>query len=189
MAALAAISSATPSLQNTLTRSRLEAARREADQAQAYADQLGAQVEQQQKVVEQSQQRVRTLEQKSNASSGSSPSASSSSAAPPQQENPTYMKALAGVFQPTKPVLSSSLSPVQKSLSKTTRLEASQTSGQLTPVFGIFFGQKKLENTKKTGPPIWGYIFAEPNVFYLCGPQVVSVKPPDTAAWHQYRGI
>jgi multidrug resistance efflux pump len=44
MVALAAISSATPSLQSSLMRSRLEAAKREADQAQAEVSQLRNQV-------------------------------------------------------------------------------------------------------------------------------------------------
>ena len=126
MAALAATSSATPSLPNTLIRSRLEAARREVDQAQAYADQLGTQVEQQQRVVEQSQQRVRTLEKRSSTPSGSSPVAPSSSVAASSQEDPTYIEALTGAFQAAKAIWTSDLSTVQRNLVTSTLLEASK---------------------------------------------------------------
>ena len=57
MAGLAATNSATPSLQSTLIRSRLDAARREAEQAQANVQELRAQVE-----AQKGQDKVRTLD-------------------------------------------------------------------------------------------------------------------------------
>jgi uncharacterized coiled-coil protein SlyX len=61
MAALAATNSATPSLQSTLIRSRLEAARREADQAQANVEALRSQVDAAEMEVEKRQDKVRSL--------------------------------------------------------------------------------------------------------------------------------
>ena len=61
MVALAAISSATPSLQSSLMRSRLEAAKREADQAQAEVDQLRNQVSQAEANHQKRQDQVRRL--------------------------------------------------------------------------------------------------------------------------------
>lgn len=61
MGALAATNSATPSMQSTLIRSRLDAARREADQAQANVQSLRAQVDAAETEAQQRQEKVRTL--------------------------------------------------------------------------------------------------------------------------------
>jgi chromosome segregation ATPase len=61
MAALAATNSATPSLQSTLIRSRLEAARREAEQAQATVNELRSQVDAAETDFEKRQDTVRNL--------------------------------------------------------------------------------------------------------------------------------
>ncbi|MDD2810805.1 hypothetical protein [Rhodoferax sp.] len=61
MAALGATSSATPSVQTSLMRSRLDAARREADQAQANEQRLRQQVSDAESQTEQSQNKVRSL--------------------------------------------------------------------------------------------------------------------------------
>ena len=61
MVALAATSSATPSLQATLMRSRLEVARREAEQAQATVDELRTEVDAAETDLERRQGKVRTL--------------------------------------------------------------------------------------------------------------------------------
>ncbi len=61
MAALAAISSATPSLQSTLIRSRLEVAKREADLAQEEVSRLRDQVQQAEDTYSNRQDQVRRL--------------------------------------------------------------------------------------------------------------------------------
>lgn len=61
MAALAATSSATPSLQSSLIRNRLQAARREADQAQANVQNLRTQVDAAEAESQKSQDKVRSL--------------------------------------------------------------------------------------------------------------------------------
>ena len=61
MAGLAATNSATPSLQSTLIRSRLDAARREAEQAQATVNDLRAQVDAAEAESQKRQDKVRTL--------------------------------------------------------------------------------------------------------------------------------
>jgi outer membrane receptor for monomeric catechols len=61
MAGLAATNSATPSVQPTLIRSRLEAARRDADQAQANVQELRAQVDAAETESQKRQDKVRTL--------------------------------------------------------------------------------------------------------------------------------
>ncbi len=61
MAALAATSSATPSLQSSLIRNRLQAARREADQAQANVQTLRAQVDAAETTAQKTQGKVRSL--------------------------------------------------------------------------------------------------------------------------------
>jgi uncharacterized protein YlxW (UPF0749 family) len=66
MAALAATNSATPSLQSSLIRSRLQAARREADQAQADVQTLRAQVDAAESASQKSQDKVRNLNRQAN---------------------------------------------------------------------------------------------------------------------------
>lgn len=61
MVALAAISTATPSVQSSLMRSRLEAAKREADQARTEVEQLRNEVSRAEANQQQRQDRVRRL--------------------------------------------------------------------------------------------------------------------------------
>lgn len=61
MAALAAINSATPSLQSSLIRSRLESAKRDADQAQNSVQTLRAQVDAAETQAQGKQDKVRSL--------------------------------------------------------------------------------------------------------------------------------
>jgi chromosome segregation ATPase len=66
MAALAGINSATPSLQSSLIRSRLEVAKREAEQAQAEVNQLRSQMDQAESNYEKRQENVRSLSNQAN---------------------------------------------------------------------------------------------------------------------------
>ena len=61
MVAITATSNATPSLQSVLNRSRVEQARREADQAEASAQNLRAQANEEERKAQQSQDKVRSL--------------------------------------------------------------------------------------------------------------------------------
>jgi hypothetical protein len=61
MVAIAATSSATPSLQSVLTKSRIEQARREADQAEASAQNLRSQADAEERKAQEGQEKVRSL--------------------------------------------------------------------------------------------------------------------------------
>ena len=122
MAALAATNSATPSLQATLLRSRVEAARREADQAESYAQSLRVQADAQDQVVQQARQRVKTVEK----TASSVPSSPNKPSASTPQADPTYINALAEVFQAAKPILKSDLSPVQQNVVKSSLFDATK---------------------------------------------------------------
>jgi len=129
MAALAATSSGTPSLQSMLIRSRLAAARRDADQAEAYAESLRVQADNQGKVVEQARQRVNTLNASAStlATTNGASSSASTKKVPVVPDAPTYSGTLAGVFQLAKPILTSDLSSTQKNLVKGSLFKASDT--------------------------------------------------------------
>jgi hypothetical protein len=117
MAALAATSSATPSLQSALLRTRLQQARREADQAEANAEDLRSQAEEQDRIVQQAHQRTQKLEKQ--AQTASIVAQTSTSQTTTQLQNmPTYEKAVAGVFQLGKPILAIDLSSTQKNVVK-----------------------------------------------------------------------
>ena len=112
MTVQAATNGATSSLQSALLRSRIAAARREVDQAESHAQNLRRQADAQDKVVQQGQRKVKAVESAAQAPTSSSSKAS----APAPQPDPTYINALADVFQAAKPILESDLSPVQKSI-------------------------------------------------------------------------
>ncbi len=117
MAALAATSSATPSLQSTLLQSRVQQVRREADQAQAYADSLREQADQQDRTVQQARQRAQTLQRQSLAAASESQITSRQPSTQTQAEiKPTYTEVLAGAFQLVKPILNADLSSTQKNV-------------------------------------------------------------------------
>jgi hypothetical protein len=61
MATIAATSSATPSLQSVLNKSRVEQARREADQAEAKAQTLRSEADLQERIAQEGQDKVRAL--------------------------------------------------------------------------------------------------------------------------------
>jgi type II secretory pathway component HofQ len=61
MATIAATSSATPSLQSVLNKSRVEQARREADQAEAKAQTLRSEADTQERIAQEGQDKVRSL--------------------------------------------------------------------------------------------------------------------------------
>ena len=115
MVAIAATNSATPSLQTTLIRSRLEQARRQADQAEAYAEELRTQADEQERVVVQARQQVNTLENGSRLVT-SGRQTSTNKIDPVAVDKPTYIGELAGVFQFAKPILQQELSVTQKSI-------------------------------------------------------------------------
>ena len=72
MLALPATSSATPSLQATLNRNRLEQARQEADQLEAQAQNLRSQADQAEDQAAKGQDKVRNLASQANSSSATS---------------------------------------------------------------------------------------------------------------------
>ncbi|NCN71416.1 MAG: hypothetical protein GW928_09360 [Rhodoferax sp.] len=131
MAALAATNSATPSLQSTLIRSRIESARHQADQAEAQAQDLRAQADAQEQQVQQARQRVQTLEQGANAAASKpaqplSDRVTTTSTA--LKNEPTYAGVLASVFQLAKPILTSDLKPTQKNVVTSSLFTATNTA-------------------------------------------------------------
>lgn len=122
MAALAATSNATPSLQSLLLQRRLLQARREADQAQANADNLRQQADEQDRVVQQARQRAQGLEKQSSTAPSTSQE-TSRPASSPTQNTPTYAQELAGVFYLAKPILATNLSAPQQNIVKDSLFE------------------------------------------------------------------
>ncbi len=136
MAVLAAIHSATPSLQSTLIRSRIAVARQQADQAQAQAQDLRAQADAQEQQVQQAQQRVQTLERDAHAVAAKLPTSAtdrSTTAQATLKNETTYSGILAGVFQMAKPLLQADLQPTQKNLVNTSLFEATNTAWSARP--------------------------------------------------------
>ena len=133
MATLAATSSATPSLQSTLIRSRIDAARREADRAEANANNLRLQADEQERVVQQARGQVQTLQKRANASASPSPSSPAPSVTPAEtQDEPTYAGTLARVFQAAKPILESDMSTTQKNVVTASLIQATNASWTAT---------------------------------------------------------
>ena len=132
MTVLAATNGAMSSLQSALLRSRIAAARRDVEQAESYAQSLRRQTDAQENVVQQGQSRVKAVENAAQTPTSNSTKAS----APAPQPDPTYINALAEVFQAAEPILESDLSPVQKSIVESdllARTNKAWDSSQPTP--------------------------------------------------------
>jgi len=134
MARLAALSSATPSLQAAMMRSRVEQARREADQAQAYADDLRQQLAAQEQTTQQAQGRVQSLERGIEFTPNPAPAADRPSETPasqtttvPSTPEPTYINTLSAAFKVAQPILAMDLSVQQKNVVKASLFEATNT--------------------------------------------------------------
>lgn len=122
MAVIAALSSATPSLQSTLIHTRVTQARREAEQAEAHAQALRQQADEQERVGQQARDRVQTLER------GARPErvANDSSQTQPRSVDATYSNILRGIFKAAKPVLGMNLSATQKNIVKSSLFDAAK---------------------------------------------------------------
>jgi len=140
MATLAAINSATSSLQSMLVRSRVEQARREADQAEAYAQTLRQQADEQERVGQQARGRAQTLEQTARVPRNASQTGNSadgtlaptSTATQVRPVEPTYLHTLSDVFRAAKPILAMDLSTTQKNVVKSSLFDAaSSATGRL----------------------------------------------------------
>lgn len=129
MVALAATNSATPSLQSTLMRGRIYAARQQAQQAEAQAQNLRAQADAQEQVVQKAQQRVQTLERGVNtvAAKANLPGADQVSTTTIQNDT-SYTGALAGIYRLAGPILEIDLNPSQKNLVNASLFEAANTA-------------------------------------------------------------
>jgi hypothetical protein len=176
MTALAPTSSATPSLQSTLNRARVDAARREADQAESYAKTLRGQAQEQERVMVQARERVQVLEndvnQNLNSVKTQTPTPPPPPPPPPTQsgltdkaqpspttveleQKSTYSGLLAGVFEAAKPILNADLSSTQKSLVQSSLLQAvnqawsaSQTPSKVQATYAV---QSSNPATSPTG--------------------------------------
>jgi hypothetical protein len=128
MVALAATNSATPSLQSTLMRGRIYAARQQAQQAEAQAQDLRAQADAQEQLVQQAHQRVQTLERGANAGGASKPTRPAPDQTTTAIENgTTYANVLADVYRLAKPLLEFDLAPPQKNLVASSLFTATNT--------------------------------------------------------------
>jgi len=125
MAILAAINSATPSLQSVLIRSRVEQARREADRAEAYAQTLRQQADEQERVGQQARGRAQTLEKNIPTPAAAAQKTSAGDMQTlPKEPDPTYLNALGETFRIAKPVLALDLSATQKNVVKSSLFDA-----------------------------------------------------------------
>lgn len=151
MAALAATNSATPSLQSTLLKSRVQQARREADQAEANAENLRLQAEEQDRVVQQSRQRAQSFEKQAQTTPSAAPTTSQSSPTTQLQSQTTYESTLAGVFSLAKPILKVDLSITQKSVVNNSlfTLAAQTWASQASPSLAL---QKNYSQQAQTTP-------------------------------------
>lgn len=132
MTVIAATNGAMSSLQSALHRSRIAAARRDVEQAESYAKSLRRQTDAQENVVQQGQRQVKAVENAAQTPTSISTRAS----APAPQPDPTYINALAEVFQAAKPILESDLSRLQKNIVESDLLARSNkawASSQPTP--------------------------------------------------------
>jgi len=136
MATLAAINSATPSLQSLLMRSRVEQARREADQAEAYAQTLRQQADEQERIGQGARGRAQTLERDARAQQNTPDTAARATAnntstptvMPVRPSEPTYLQTLSGVFKVAQPLLAMDLSATQKNVVKSSLFDAASTA-------------------------------------------------------------
>lgn len=154
MAALAATSSATPSLQSTLLKSRVQQARREADQAEVNAENLRLQAEEQDRVVQQARQRVQSFEKQAQTTSSATPTAAQPTTTQVQNQ-PTYESTLAGVFSLAKSILAVDLSSTQKNVVNNSlfTLAAETWANSASPSLALQNYSKQVEVTpeKTTG--------------------------------------
>ncbi|WP_143541606.1 DUF2058 domain-containing protein [Rhodoferax fermentans] len=150
MAALAATNSATPSLQSTLLKSRVQQARREADQAEANAENLRLQAEEQDRLVQQARQRAQNFEKQAQTAPSATPAASKQITTQVKSE-PTYENTLAGVFQLGKPILEVDLSNTQKNIVNGSlfTLAAQTWASQASPSLAL---QKNYSQQAQTTP-------------------------------------
>lgn len=162
MARLAALNSTTPSLQSALMRSRVEQARREADQAQAYADNLRQQLDTQEQVTQQAQGRVRNLEHGAVASASSAATServgqatASQTTTVPSTGEPTYINTLAAVFKVAQPILAMNLSSQQKDVVKSGLMTATTTRWS-NPATGTTVARSYAPQTGVTQPATFG---------------------------------
>ena len=150
MAALAATNSATPSLQSTLLKSRVQQARREADQAEANAENLRLQAEEQDRVVQQARQRAQSFEKQAQTAPSATPTATQQTTTQVQSQT-TYESTLAGVFNLAKPILAVDLSTTQKNVVNNSlfTLAAQTWASQASPSLAL---QKNYSQQAQTTP-------------------------------------
>lgn len=140
MVAITATNSATLSLQASVTKSRMEQAKREAAQAENTAETLRAQAQEQDHVAEKAHERERNLNA-SQASAGSSTQAAPTVNAPVSsapktagQSGASYVETLDTVLQgPNSPAQSAYTFPVQKNLVLSNLFQRANQVWQATP--------------------------------------------------------
>jgi len=152
MAALAATSSATPSLQSTLIKTRLQQAQHDADQAEANAQDLRLQAQEQDRVEQQARQRLQSLEKQAQSTVGVT-HATASQATTQMPNMPTYEKTLAGVFGFAKPLLAMDLSASQKNVVTSSLFTAAALAWNNTTSSSV-----ALQSYSKLGPESAGNI-------------------------------
>lgn len=139
MVAITATNSASQSLQASVTKSRLEQARREAAQAEANAETLRSQAQEQDQVAEKAHARERTLNASSNKASAASPRTVPSapvSSAPKLAGQPgaSYVETLNTLLEGrNSPAQADYTFPVQKNLVISSMFQAANQVWQATP--------------------------------------------------------
>lgn len=160
MVAITATNSTTLSLQASVTKSRLEQAKREAAQAEANAETLRAQAQEQDHVAEKAHQRERNLNSSQTGASSNTPSAVSApvSSAPKTagQSGASYVETLDTVLEgANSPAKAEYTFPVQKNLVLSSLFQSANKVWQATPpdtrVAKLYAGQGSANAGQSAG--------------------------------------
>jgi hypothetical protein len=164
MVAITATNSTTLSLQASVTKSRLEQAKREAAQAEANAETLRAQAQEQDHVAEQAHQRERMLNSSSTSNSANGSSSASAPVAAPVSSAPKkagqsgagYVETLDTVLEgANSPAKAEYTFPVQKNLVISSLFQKANQVWQATPpdtrVAKLYAGQGSANAGQSAG--------------------------------------
>lgn len=142
MVAITATNSTTLSLQASVTKSRLEQARREAAQAEDSAQALHAQAQEQDRIADQARQRERALAEKAHAAATVSPVSAVNTPAAPLSKAPktagqrgaSYLETLNSVLEAPNPLVASAYElPAQRNIVISSLFQKANQVWQATP--------------------------------------------------------
>lgn len=155
MVAITATNSATLSLQASVTKSRLEQARREATQAEDSAKALHAQAQEQDRIAEQARQRERTLTEKAQAAATAPPTPAVNTPEAPLSQAPkkagqrgaSYLETLGSVLEEPNDLMAADYAfPAQRNVVISSLFQSANQVWKKTPpdtrVAQLYGGQR-----------------------------------------------